>query len=89
MNGHLDARLSASALKDNIKTVLGAKLGQCNLHIFFCSSKLLFGSFGLVNHRQAMDLRREPVVLGEVKAGLVDVYGDYARGAVRFCQGTC
>lgn len=78
MNGHLNARLCPRALEDDVEAIFLAELGQCILHVFFYTSKLLFGGFGLVHHGQAVDFGCESVVFSKVEACLIDVDGDDA-----------
>jgi hypothetical protein len=73
VDGHLDARFSTCALENDIKAIFLSKFGQCDLDIFLRSSKLFVGSFSLVRRGETMYLRCEPVGLGEVEAGLIDV----------------
>jgi hypothetical protein len=86
VNGHLDALFSPSTLKDEIEPIWFAELCEDSLDTFFRPAELFVDGFGLVNGRKAEYVGGKAVGLGEIKTGLVDIYGGDAGGALSRCE---
>lgn len=82
VNGHLNARLGASALEDNVKTVGHVKVRECSTDGVFCPTQLVFCCLGLVSHGETVRFLGKSLLLCKVKTLLVDVDSDDMRGTV-------
>lgn len=87
MDRHLNACFRPRTFEDDVEPVLLVKLRQCGLGTLLCAAELVFGGFGLVYNREAEHLLSEPIGLGKVEAGLINIDRDDARGTHRFREG--
>lgn len=84
VDGHLDARLSAGTLKNNIEPVLLAELVEYEIRTLLGTLQRLLGRLGPCAGGEAEHILGEPLRLCEGQSRLVDVDGDHSRCAVRF-----
>lgn len=84
MDGHLDARLRAGALENNIEPVLLAELVENEVCTLLGSLQRLLGRLGPCAGGEAEHVLGETLRLREGQSRLVDVDGDHSRCTVRF-----
>jgi hypothetical protein len=87
VNGHLDARLSTGALKDNVEAISLLEDGERCLCVRFRAREGLIGVCGWRQHREAVRCVRVALGRGEREALCVDV--DRAHAACTERPGEC
>ena len=87
MNGHLNTRFGACALKDEVEAVLHVEVRKGGRDVFASPAELILGCLRFVCGWQTVRLLCEALSSGKIEACLIDVDCDHTCRAVRLCEG--